>query len=623
MNLSTLKQINEVFGSYKAEWLKERIFDLYTEPTYFPELLTQRPCFLIGGRGTGKTTTLLGLSYEGQFALHKKRPSAPLEWKTYGLFYRVNSNRVSAFDGPELTEDRWKRVFGHYINLILCQKMAAFVLWYSEFDSTFEIPSSACIKLGQSLGFNAAHTIRAIGEQIQNSMLELESYVNNIADETSLELTMLGAPIELFAQILHDHPQMAGKQIFFLIDEYENFQDYQQQVFNTLIKHSTPLYSFKIGVRELGFRNRQTLSNNEPLVHPADYVRLDISEKFAGGNFEQFAEAVCNERLRSIDETGNVRIQDLLPHLSYDNEALLLECDERRPVTTSYNKVVQLAASTPAIDTSKLDPLFCHYLNLLAESRGKPLESVWLDYLSRRKKFATDYNNYKVAILYSIAPRGAETVKYYTGWTVFTDLAAKNIRFLLELVDKSLELHIKAGSTLDEPVCFKNQTKAAKIVAKTNLRELEGLSIDGGRLVKFLISIGRAFNVMAQSPFKYAPEKNQFTLTRMDENSAEQGEAENLLSSGVNQLALVRFRGTKLTESADIRDYEYMIHPIFAPFFDISYRRKRKVKLNARLLLKFVESPREAFDTLLRSGKSSDGSQNTPAQMELFEDFLK
>jgi hypothetical protein len=55
------EQLSQLFGGYRAEWLRGEIFELFTEPAYFPELKTSRPCVLIGGRGTGKTTVLRGL----------------------------------------------------------------------------------------------------------------------------------------------------------------------------------------------------------------------------------------------------------------------------------------------------------------------------------------------------------------------------------------------------------------------------------------------------------------------------------------------------------------------------------------------------------------------------------
>src|SRR5436853_6535729 len=78
------EQLSRLFGSYKAEWLREQLFDLFTEPAYFPELTTPRPCILVGGRGTGKTTVLRSLSYDGQYALTGRRPENILDWTYYG-----------------------------------------------------------------------------------------------------------------------------------------------------------------------------------------------------------------------------------------------------------------------------------------------------------------------------------------------------------------------------------------------------------------------------------------------------------------------------------------------------------------------------------------------------------
>src|SRR6478736_8889690 len=113
-NKEILKNLNESFGSYRAEWLKGKIFDLFAEPSYFTALQDNRPCVLQGGRGTGKTTVLRGLSYQGQFALHEKNINKFDESPFIGIYHRVNTNHVRAFVGAGLNEDEWMKIFGHY-----------------------------------------------------------------------------------------------------------------------------------------------------------------------------------------------------------------------------------------------------------------------------------------------------------------------------------------------------------------------------------------------------------------------------------------------------------------------------------------------------------------------------
>ena len=45
MNLDEkLARLDELFGSYKAEWLNEKIFHFFATPSYFTSLKDKRPC---------------------------------------------------------------------------------------------------------------------------------------------------------------------------------------------------------------------------------------------------------------------------------------------------------------------------------------------------------------------------------------------------------------------------------------------------------------------------------------------------------------------------------------------------------------------------------------------------
>ena len=100
---------------------------------------------------------------------------------------------------------------------------------------------------------------------------------------------------------------------------------------NTLIKHSGELYSFKVCVRELGWRVRNTLAENEYLISPADYIRIDLNEVLQGVPFEEFSYKVCQDRLAVLAQgnpTVMAEIRDLLPSITEEQEARLLGIDE-------------------------------------------------------------------------------------------------------------------------------------------------------------------------------------------------------------------------------------------------------------------------------------------------------
>ena len=209
---------------------------------------------------------------------------------------------------------------------------------------------------------------------------------------------------------------------------------------------------------------------------------------------------------------------------------------------------------------------------------------------------------------------------------MFLHLAGGNIRFLLELVHQSLLHHFQeqAERALDIPVDPKTQTLAAQQVGRKNLNELEGIGVEGAKLTKLLLGLGRVFEVLAEHPVDHAPEINQFSLAASESSIQEPAAlaVDDLLRLAVMHSALVRSAGTKLIEEGDTRAFDYMIHPVFAPFFIFSHRRKRKLPVTPSQLLGLIENPGDAIRTILGDLRQY-ADEELPEQLLLFEGFYR
>lgn len=466
---------------------------------------------------------------------------------------------------------------------------------------------------------------REIREALVNSRIAFEAFINNVVDAKRPPLSMQSVPVDLLCRSILELEQFKEKQFYFLLDEYENLLDYQQQVVNTLIKHSGELYSFKVGVRELGWRFRSTLNVNEQLVHPADYALINIAEKLQGSTFEKFALDVCRERIARITSPNQEIIRDLrtaLPSLSDEEESIKLGVEEQsEPVR---QKLLECCGSDQKEMVEALHPLEVYFIQYWAESQSQSVEDVFKqDVTSDPSAWNTRYGNYKHAILYTIRRKKRGNRKYYCGWNTFAQLAAGNIRYVPELVDQSFLAHFQQTESLETPISPDVQTKTVQRVGSTNLSELEGLSVDGAQLTKLLLSLGRVFQIMAGDPFGHTPEVNQFQLGTSGDSTEDapiSSNVERLLNSAVMHLALLRTPGNKPGDVGDTKDYDYMIHPIFSGLFVFSPRRKRKMTLTPETLLRLITKPKQTIRSVLHAHNRTV-EDDLPEQLTLFEGF--
>lgn len=611
-----IEMLDELFGSYKAEWLNEKIFRFFAEPSYFTALKSNRPCVLIGGRGTGKTTVLRGLSYLGQYALNNNDINSFDKKSFIGIYFRCDTNHVHAFCGKGISQERWVEIFAHYFNLILVSEILYFLDWHRKLNPNDELLGEhACNLIAISLHLsNQVLNFDELLEEIEMTMYKFQAEVNNIADGNMPLLSLAGDPIRIVTEQARKLVQFKNKIFYILVDEYENLLDEQQRVVNTLLKHTPSSYTFKIGVREMGWRVRYTLNEQELVYDPADYVKFDIVEELTGDkseSFESFAREVCRLRIRQLmeDEDKNFKIVDALKDMSIEEEALQLGVEKHK-----YYKEVQNYESVKSIELH-ISPLYKFFLAYWAHINGDTLDSIVNDFYLNRISWNTRYENYKYSLLFKIkSGRGSGGIqKYYSGWSTFVKLANGNIRYLMELVYRSYYLYLQENGDLNMPIPAKIQTNAAYKVGWKNLTELEGAWKNGAQLTRMVQSLGTIFGHMAKTGDNIAPEIVQFEIEgKVSERTNE------LLSAGIMNLALVRLPANKPTGNGSVKEFMYMLHPIFSPFFIYSYRKKRKMMISDTEFLECVDNQKEAVANILKRKKVKFESGKTdPIQLSL------
>lgn len=592
-----LARLDELFGSYKAEWLNEKIFHFFAAPSYFTSLKDKRPCVLMGGRGTGKTTVLRGLSYKGQSALNNDNIDK-FDLNSYvGVYFRCDTNHVHAFNGKGIDNETWMKIFAHYFNLILTSEILEFVAWHKELKPDDEVlPERACCLIATSLHLgDDISDYKKLMDVLETAMYKFQADINNIADGNMPMLSLAGDPIKIVTEQAEKLRQFRDKTFYLLIDEYENLLDSQQQIVNTLLKHVPQSYTIKIGVREMGWRVKHTMNPQESVIDPADYVLFNIVDEFTDetpDKFESFARNVCQLRIKDLLEEDGVEfdIEQALGNLPYEEEAVKLGVEQ----TSLYKNILEYEKKSGMdLDVS---PLYKFFLSYWSENHKLMFKDEIADYLSNTKIWNTRYENYKYSLLFKIRTgRGSGGIqKYYAGWSTFVKLANGNIRYLMELVYRSYYLYLQEGGDIAKPVSADIQTKAARNVGWKNLTELEGTWSNGAQLTRMVQTLGTIFSRLAKEGENSAPETVQFEI------EGERSErTEELLQAGIMNLALIRMPANKQSGRGSVKEFMYSLHPIFAPYFIYSFRRKRKMGLSDAEFLLCVDNPKKAVKDIL------------------------
>lgn len=612
--------IEQALAKNRAEELGYDVWSEFVVPPFFPQLsLTEsnKPKLIIGGRGCGKTMLLRYLSHQSTFSL-RRASIQDTSLSHIGLYWRADTQFANAMQKREIPDDVWTSAFDHF---------AALVLGIELLQSLRSIADSSYDKINQSilteLTFPVVKTFDAtlpcgylaLLNDLKGRVHALESWVSNVKKLAS-PLFLPGRTFltALAEDVKASHPHLASVAFFVYVDEYENLVEYQQEIINTWVKQSEPPLIFNLAMKRNGFRTKKTVGN-ESLSDIHDYREHDI-ERSIGSEFDFFAAEILLFRLsktgletpldrESLHDPVHIgsrqspsykqsvirAAEGLLPSVS--EEQMARDVFQDRPLSQKLRSRIELALTrkdarvpldsffrpeypkasivTPALlSRNSLTP------GLILEEFGK--------YQSKQASRFDDWihNNFIGSLLqlYEPLPRACP---FYAGFKTFCQLSHGNIRYFIELCHQSLADPASEGLSASVYI----QAEVARQASASFLKEIRSFGTKGNQLYAFALGLGSLFNLAQGRDSQSESEQNHFAV-KEGLNSLSRSSRE-FLDEATKWSVLFESRSTKQKNEFEPEGTEYLINPIYAPYFHISYRKKRRLEISVQDLDVLIE----------------------------------
>ena len=444
------------------------------------------------------------------------------------------------------------------------------------------------------------------------------------------------------------------------IDEYENLVEYQQHLINTWVKHSESPVIFNLAMKRNAFKTKKTIGN-ESLSNIHDYRIHDLEEMPSGKrgfmvfsgeillnrlqndvNFRGFSfKPQLLKNLKGFEERRNSNYQknilsivdQIFPSISKKELANSVNDDQflrKRFHQKLQTALIQRNSNIPVGDFLVYDDMRISFVSVILLNREnikpqKILSEIQKFRDGKQNNFfnSTDWvqNNFVGSYLYFFSSLN-RVCPLFTGFRTFCEMSNGNIRHLTELCYKTFlrASDDKSSSGFVElwQISLQDQAQAAEQASTNFLNEIKTFGRYGNQLHTFTHRIGALFALAQKVPKQSEPEQNHFSIVQGKENNEE---ISLLLNEAVKWSVLFEEKSTKKKSSSDPDLIEYVLNPIYSPYFRISYRKKRKLEINYETLEALSIGSLDKFESILKFYRTKWNLDETIKEHNLFTDL--
>lgn len=621
---SEISQVKHSLTKNRSEHLGKDVWSDFVIPRFFNrvQLISTMPIRLEGGRGSGKTMLLRYLSYHSQFSPNRTQlPENAAE--SVGLYWKADTQFLRIMQKRGMTDDDWSPVFDHYLNLRLGLEVLSSIKLIAEsaYEQVHKSDTDSVDFEGVlDFGFEKSD-FNSVLREIQSRIRKTDSIIQNVSGISELEKLPVSFLHYLVEAAKEKIPGLEATVFFVYIDEYENLLGYQQKIINTRIKHSEPPLIFNIAIKLNGMSETATLSE-ERLENRADYTIVNLDSEIERSGFDDFVSEIFLKKLSEASPTLAKELKidlnacsnpDGLPYrftAEYKKHCReIVEgifpgrthqdlADEIFDTSRYYKKLYAeieraliqrhspLSVEDFLSNTNRKASIVCS--SLLYRKNLDPAQIRFeLEKLEQNKdnkftnKTAWEHNNFIGCYLRIIRSHKAGST-FYSGFDVYSALSGKNVRHFLELCKSAFSL--LDDSTLTESFIIDRglQHLAAKSTSEELVKEITRFTPLGSQLSNFVKALGRVFQLCQDKETQSETEVTHFGIK--EDDSALTEEDDKFFKEAEKWGVLQAIESTKNKSSASAAVYDYVLNPVYSPFFLISYRKGRKIEIEASTL---------------------------------------
>lgn len=605
-----IKQTNP-FALIRRDYIKdEDVARFFVDPggNIVEDMGRFTPIVVTGARGSGKT--MLASKFALDVRLAEQRQLFGKERieivEQLGLYFRVDADFLDSFNqrDPAL-RSTFDRLFSQFFDIVVIRKallslesLGGITAWCDEqrlFRGLFAEFAEKSLAL--------THEIFA--DFLEQHLVEIRLYLNNPGRRDCPILISANSLMKRLMEELRRDRRFGERYFAILIDEYENYAEYQQRIINTRLKQSRREdgVTYRLFMRNGGLVTRETLAPGQTIEETHDYRRHSLDEDLDFNDFSRHALRVANRHLEEDEwfrSNGYVNVEALFEDLSAEDEArLLVDEGDRKDELLAWvkNKFPEDASVFQEWMRGESNALR-RAVAVVMRNQGKTAEAIVAGFRTNTDEARNWYHNYHRGALHWLC-RLYHTPKKYAGLNTVLGLAGNNIRVFLDYCHSIIAEWTAAGSP-PLPISWRLQNEAIHrqaVILRENLYSAARSTVE---INQFLERMGRLFEAAHKGPRQSEPEINHFALRGEIGDAANRERLDKWLLDAWYEGVLRQMRGNKQKSLHDLRQEDWQIAPWLAPLFNLSTRRKKKISLAGEEVLILFHGSDTAWKKLFR-----------------------